>query len=236
MVFSKKVEAVFFDIGSTLYHVEMRDKPPWCLTVSEKLRKLGYNVNAEHVFNAYKLAREELKTLISPNELWHLSVLSLALKKLNITPKPVLVTEIYRVFVKSLTKSFKLNADAERTLKSLKNMGLKIGVISNASSYDVVYEVLIKDGLVKYVDALITSQQISWKKPNPRIFFFACELLSVSPRKAVHVGDDPYADVLGSKKAGLISVQILTGRNKPSPYADYVIRNLSEILEIVKRL
>jgi len=231
-----RIEAVFFDIGSTLYHVEMEENPPWCLAVSEKLKNLGYNVNAEHVFNAYKSAREELKTLISPNELWHLSILSLALKKLNITPKPALVSEIYKVSVKSLSKSFKLNAEAKKTLKSLKNMGLKIGIISNASSYDVVYEALVKDGLEKYIDALITSQQISWKKPNPRIFFYACELLSVKPQKAVHVGDDPYADVLGSKKAGLISIQILTGKNKPSPYADYVVHNLSEILEIIKKL
>ncbi len=230
------VKAIFFDIGSTLYNVEIKECPLWCTAISEKLRDLGINVSANDVLNAFKNAREELKMLFAPNELWYLAILSLTLKKLGIVPKPKVTMIIYRVFTKTFSKSFKLKTEAKEALKTLKDMGLKIGIISNSSSNDVVYEALIKDNLEEYIDVLVTSQQISWKKPNPRIFHYACELLSVKPQEAVHVGDNPYADILGSKKAGLMAIQIITKNNKPSPYADFVVHNLSEIPEIIKTI
>jgi len=228
------IKAVFFDIGNTLYNVEIKDSPLWCNAISEKLRDLGINVSVNDVLNAFKNAREELKTLFAPNELWYLAILSLTLKRLGIVPKPKIAMIVYKVFTKTFSESFKLKAKAEEALRTLKDMGLRIGIISNSSSNDVVYEALVKDDLEKYIDVLVTSQQISWKKPSPRIFHYACELLSVKPQEAIHVGDDPYADILGSKKAGLVAIQILTKNNKPSPYADFVVHNLSEIPEIIK--
>ena len=227
------IKVIFFDIGSTLYEVKTYEKPKWATLVSLELGKLGYNIDYEEILEAYKLAREDLKSIIIPVELWHLAILSLMLNTLNIIPKPKIVRRVYKAFIKALTESFYIDPEALKVFTELKDLGLRIGIISNSSSDDVVYEVLLRDGLLSYVDVLVTSQQVSWKKPNPRIFHYACKLASVEPREAAHVGDDPYADVIGAKTAGLYAIQKLTINNKASPYADYVIHKLSELLDIL---
>ncbi len=227
------IKAIFFDIGSTLYRVKTYEKPRWATLVALELGRLGYNVNSTEVLEAYKLAREELKSIVMPMELWHLAILSLTLNTLNITPKPGIVRRIYKVFIKALAESFFIDPEALKVFTKLKDLGLKIGIISNSSSDDIIYEVLLHDGLLSYVDVLVTSQQVSWKKPNPRIFYYACKLASVRPKEAAHVGDDPYADVIGARIAGLYAIQRLTINSEVSPYADYVIRKLSELLNVL---
>lgn len=40
-------------------------------------------------------------------------------------------------------------------------------------------------------------------KPDPRIFLAATTLLGVAPAQVLHVGDDPFLDIVGARDAGL---------------------------------
>ena len=107
--------------------------------------------------------------------------------------------------------------------------------ISNTGSHYLIYKVLKRDGLLKYIDLLVTSQMVSWRKPDRRIFLYACRLLNVKPSECVHVGNDPVADVMGAKNAGLKVVQKLTPHTSRSSLADAVVSNLGELITVIEK-
>ena len=45
--------------------------------------------------------------------------------------------------------------------------------------------------------------EVGVAKPHASIFLHACERLGVDPQHVLHVGDDPLADVIGAREAGL---------------------------------
>jgi HAD superfamily hydrolase (TIGR01662 family) len=98
--------------------------------------------------------------------------------------------------------------DAIPTLRTLRDQGYQIGLISNAG-YDNDVQVLIdRAGLRPYLDFIISSAACRIRKPDPRIFHLALDHFKVAPAQAVMVGDFLAADVVGANKVGMGSVWI----------------------------
>jgi len=227
------IKAVFFDMGSTLvYDTGLRRN-----FVEKLYEKLGKN---------YNVSREELEKLFNlwdfvpyregEEEYWDLFRVMLLLKRLGISPAPHLVNSVYKTIVEIWVESYQIEENAASTVKKLKNNGFKIGIISNAGSYDSVYGELEKANLLNYIDVVIVSQAVIWKKPSPQIFRIALDMVGVKPFEAVHVGDDPVADIKGAKKAGLWTIQKLRKDREISPFADFAIEKISEVPEVIEEI
>lgn len=119
--------------------------------------------------------------------------------------------------------------DALPTIKTLKERGILIGVISNASRE--LSRSCQELGLMPYVDMLLTSQEVGTAKPDPLIFVTALKKLNVRAEDVIYVGDQYEADVLGAKGAGISPVLIdrfdLYSQINDCPR----VRSLSEVLE-----
>jgi putative hydrolase of the HAD superfamily len=62
---------------------------------------------------------------------------------------------------------------------------------------------------------------VGYQKPHPAIFEHALDLLGVDSTEAVHVGDDPKADVVGARRAGIEPILVdRHGRAHPPIGAD----------------
>ena len=89
-------------------------------------------------------------------------------------------------------------------------------------------------GLAPAFDTILISGAEGVKKPDPQIFLRAVARLGVDPAEAVHVGDNPVADVGGAKTAGLRAIWRRDGPDAEMPEADAVIDQIGEVLEIVR--
>jgi putative hydrolase of the HAD superfamily len=49
----------------------------------------------------------------------------------------------------------------------------------------------------------VSASEVGVAKPHATIFLHACERLGIAPENVLHVGDDPLADVVGARDAGL---------------------------------
>lgn len=96
---------------------------------------------------------------------------------------------------------WRLYDDVEPTLADLRARGLKIAVVSNWDAR--LRRIADGLGLVKLVDAMVISSEAGVRKPNPKIFERALELVGVAPNEAVHIGDVYDEDVVGARRAGL---------------------------------
>jgi FMN hydrolase / 5-amino-6-(5-phospho-D-ribitylamino)uracil phosphatase len=61
-------------------------------------------------------------------------------------------------------------------------------------------------GIGDLFDGHVTAISAGAAKPDARIFAALAEMAGVSPEKVLHVGDDPLADVVGARQAGMQAV------------------------------
>jgi len=84
--------------------------------------------------------------------------------------------------------------------------GGPVGVCSNCSVPELVSRVLLRSEIDRdRLDAIVTSADCGWRKPDRRIFETAATALGVDLAALVHVGDDPATDG-GADAAGATAV------------------------------
>ncbi|MER3482638.1 MAG: hydrolase [Meiothermus sp.] len=119
-----------------------------------------------------------------------------------------------------------LTPHAKEVLRTLKDRGYKLGVVSN---WDWTLPGVLKaTGLDEYFDYVAASALLGVAKPDPRIFERVLSELSVEPSEAVHIGDSE-DDVNGAKAAGVEPV--LFDPYKGNPRALQDLRGLIGIVE-----
>jgi putative hydrolase of the HAD superfamily len=109
-------------------------------------------------------------------------------------------------------------------LGALRAAGLRLVVVSN---WDVsLHEALASTGLEPLVDGAISSAEAGAAKPAPAVFTRALALAGdVAPAAAVHVGDDPEADVGGARAVGIAPVLVVRD-GAPRPAGVPVLNDL----------
>jgi len=121
--------------------------------------------------------------------------------------------------------------DAEETLLRLKSLGYKLGLICNTHWR---YLPERRRALQPFFDAITLSYEHGYMKPHPSIFHATVMKLRVKPKKCLHVGDDPNADVWGAKNAGMKTAYIK--RNELDEEADIVLQRLYELTRYLDKL
>ncbi|MDP2305918.1 MAG: HAD-IA family hydrolase [Pseudomonadota bacterium] len=101
-------------------------------------------------------------------------------------------------------KAWWIDTEALDVLGKIARQGVRLGIISN---WDRRLRALYQRfALERMFTVLICSAELGVEKPDPWIFKIACRTAGVSPRQAVHIGDDPEKDVAGANRAGLVGM------------------------------
>jgi putative hydrolase of the HAD superfamily len=111
----------------------------------------------------------------------------------------------------------------------------RLGVISNGIS-DVQYQKLETLGIRCRFECILLSEELGIRKPDPRIFRQAAEILSVEPRECLYVGDSYESDVLGAQGAGMRACWF-NPRRLPPPCGGtspaFEVASLAEVLDLL---
>lgn len=120
---------------------------------------------------------------------------------------------------------------AVETIMALRERGLKIGLITVCSE-DVVslWEETAFQGLF---DAEVFSAAVGLRKPDPRIYRLALELLGVEPAEAIFVGDGANDELAGAERVGMRAIGVDSPSGELGDWDGAVIRELPELLELV---
>jgi putative hydrolase of the HAD superfamily len=137
-------------------------------------------------------------------------------------------------------ENMELRPGCMETLSELGERGLHVGIVSNIDE-DYLGPMLARAGLEPLVHSRTSSEEARSCKPDLHIFRYALEKAGAEAAEALFVGDSPEADVLGASRAGMSTVLIEedglpppgTGAG-PSAEPDHVIRELPELLPIVR--
>jgi HAD superfamily hydrolase (TIGR01549 family) len=123
--------------------------------------------------------------------------------------------------------------EARALLPALQEMGYTLGVVSNRD--DPYQEELRELGLEGHFKFSLAGGEVQSFKPEPGIFQHALNLAGTSAPETVYVGDNYFADVVGSSRAGLRPV--LYDPVSLFPDADCaVIRSFDELPQVLQAL
>lgn len=124
------------------------------------------------------------------------------------------------------------------TLQKLRDMGYKIGLITNGG-HNVQSKKIQILGLEAYCDEIIISGDIGVHKPNAEPFILMSQQLGIPPQELMYVGDNPVNDVSGSRSAGYTPVWVKTTGYwcfDEIPRAEYEVETVEEIPALVQHI
>lgn len=134
-----------------------------------------------------------------------------------------------------------LDPDAPVLLNGLRERGVRIGVLSNTAwTCERHEQIFARDGIDHLIDGAVYTCEIPWTKPHPEAFRCAMAAVGVTdPARCVFVGDRPFDDIFGARRAGLRPVliphseipEVQRGHSVGEP--DAVIQRLTDLLPLV---
>lgn len=241
------IQAVFFDMGGTIdtyrYTRELRlERTPG---IQERLLSAGIDVGLsnEGLYEVISagLARYHTWSLESLEELPPQSVWGEYILPEYSVDRNALdaIAEDLMCYIETRYYERKLRPEVPVVLEAIRQIGLKIGLISNVNSRGQVPANLSQYNLKHYFDPIVLSSEYGRRKPDPAIFHHAARLANVPTSRCLYVGDRIARDILGARKAGFrIAVQINHdydhGEMDEGAVPDFVIDQMTELIGIIQ--
>ena len=125
---------------------------------------------------------------------------------------------------------FILYEDTIETLNYFKERGFMNVILSN--HIPELPQIVEGLGLSPYLLDCISSANVGYEKPNPKIYQYALEKYKYS-KELWMVGDSIFADVRGAENVGIKGVLV---RNKKEDNIEYYSSNLMGLKEIIKSI
>jgi putative hydrolase of the HAD superfamily len=126
---------------------------------------------------------------------------------------------------------------AEPLLRELKQRDLKTGLISNAgfTTAPTLRNLLAHHRLAVHLDVMLFSDEHALAKPTGALFARAAAAVGVAASEAVFVGDTPWNDIEGARRAGMFPVQI-GAKSRDGIRPDLQIDSLAELMPRLRAL
>ncbi len=246
------IQGIIFDLGSTLMYWEGDGKnidAESNAVLMEFLKANGITVG-EDFLPLFRAEREKGWRESEETQLEHTveNALSRALVQLGHSPLDGLLTRAVEQFFATGEAYQRAYPGALDTLQTLKQRGLRVGLISNADDDGLVQRAVVRLGFAPYLDPVTSSAGLRWRKPNPSIFQYVADRWQLPPGQIAMVGDAPVYDILGAHRASMRGVLIDRGEghpwqtipeqyaNDPAIRPDATISHLTELFAVIEKI
>jgi HAD superfamily hydrolase (TIGR01549 family) len=201
----QNTRAIIFDFIGTLTNVKNYSLEESKTKLHKAITDAGFSVSLEKFLDAYTQAHEKYrviryeKLVEITNAVW----ISDALNSLGFktTPQGSRIRTAVNVFFEDYLKSLKLRPCTKKLLEKV-STDYRLGLVSNFTYAPVIYAGLRKLCIDQFFNAILISEDVSWRKPHVKIFEETLRRLDAKAEEAVYVGDSPLEDVKGAKAVG----------------------------------
>lgn len=160
--------------------------------------------------------------------------------KLPINISKEVINKILHLRQARMAKAIK-NVDSKviTVLSSLKKLGYKLCLISNADMIDVAY--WQESELSTYFDEVVFSYEVGFLKPDSKIYEFACKKMRANPSECFFVGDGGSDEIKAAKSFGMHTIfteyfvkKSSERRKDIMEFSDYHVDDFREIIRIIE--
>tara|TARA_Y100001960_G_scaffold28637_1_gene25022 strand:+ start:368 stop:1051 length:684 start_codon:yes stop_codon:yes gene_type:complete len=127
--------------------------------------------------------------------------------------------------------------NVNKTLIELIKMGIQLSVVSDAPSREAWMRLYYLN-LHHVFDPVLTFDDTGVRKPSPKPFKMALEIMKSTPDEVLMIGDWPERDVVGAKQIGMKTIFARYGDTfgTVDSGADWDVNDIYELVDIVKEL
>lgn len=204
-----KIKAIFFDLDGTLRH----SVPEGGQVFNEYLVSLGHRLSDEDRLRAARWEhfywassvdlRDDLLAHSGDTENFWIEYSRRRLVAVGMSPNSAreLAPQISAHMGEMYRPESVVPEDVRQILPALKEAGYILAVVSNRDK--PFHELLASHSLSEYFHFSLAAGEVESYKPDPGVFKHALERGNVTAEETVYVGDNYFADVVGSRRAGL---------------------------------
>jgi len=134
-----------------------------------------------------------------------------------------------------IAESSELCTDVIPTLTALRDNDIKLGLVVHTTYQGAVIDQHLSDlGLLEFFPSRAYSSEIGAQKPQAQLFMAALDLVGVPATKTLYVGDDMKLDIAAAHRVGMqTALRSRSASRRAAGVADYVIRNIGDLLDIL---
>lgn len=244
MVKENEIKAVLFDLGETLLSFGKVNT----LAVFRQSARLTYdylvscaqpagNFRGYYLRNLISIRLRSLWANLTGRDFDALSLLKESGEKRGVRLDQEHWRQIGWLWYEPLSKLGRVEEDLRETLMKLRDMGLKLGILSNtfisAGSLD---RHLAQLGILDFFPYRFYSYQFKYRKPDRRIFEAAVAAIGEQAPNILFVGDRINKDITPALKAGMPAVlkSAYTNKGKIVPAGVRKIDRIAELPAIIE--
>ena len=242
----KKIKAVLFDLGETLINFGRFNTTnlfrQGARLSYDFLKSCGQPVGNFHYYCWRNLVSLRIRGWIS--NITKKDFNSLALLRGFGTKKGIKLDKqqwqhFAWLWYEPLSKIGQAEPKIKETLTALKNLGLKLGIVSNTfiTSYSLEKH-LEQLGILDFLSVRMYSYEFNFRKPDVRIFKIAAERTGELLENIMFVGDRINTDIKPAVKIGMQAVlkDAYTNTGKKIPKGVWRINQLCELPALVEKI
>jgi HAD superfamily hydrolase (TIGR01509 family) len=241
------IEAFLFDFNATLIRsrtwieLEVRDLPraAFALLASQGHVPLLDRDQLARVEAIFRAARDSSnRTNVETSHLEDLAAMVEALGLGEQVP-PALVEETVATLHRRCISTVELLPNVAEMLRQLQDVGLRLGIVSNAAYPPFLTWTLDHFGILDYFEDIVVSADVQTRKPGLEIFRIALDRMGLQSEGTAYVGDDYVKDVAASRQFGLRPIwycpagDAVIPDGEPSP--DAIVADHADIPPLAKK-
>jgi len=249
---SRRPAALLLDFGGVIFltskHPDGRRHA--AQAIADRLDRAGWVVEVERIeqsLNAGLAALKDWKNAagrqrrpreLEPREIWNDFLAS----DLDDGPRGVLAADGAELLhaMTGLISEHHLRNGVRELLETARDMGVRVGIVSNAHSGRSHRALLTEHGLDDLIAVQVYSDEVGIRKPHPGIIELAARALGTEPSRTWYVGDTHDRDLVAGRRAGVAAVMLTRSQHTDqTPYPvndepDAVFDEPAELIEVLK--
>ncbi len=190
--------ALWLDAAGTVLH----PRRPVAAVYAEHGHALGYDVDPADVASRLGPAMTKHRGLRHGDATWAAYWRAVVFEALGVADERCFET-LYAHY--GSAAAWTVAPQARACIRAVRALGARVALISN---WDTRLRSTLENlGLVEDFDALVTSGEVGFEKPQPEIFRLAATQLGVEAQRSLMVGDQHEFDVVGARSVGAFVIQ-----------------------------
>lgn len=211
----QKIKAVLTDIDDTITDTQSLYKAALhvCCDVFNDYTGLKYSIDD---FNKlYTKAREDVKSLVPTSAAKHNRAIYFQrlVENLDFQTDFDLIHSLYEAYYDHVYENMTLYPGVLEFFSWLKETGRKIVAVSDGNTH-VRIKKLYRLGIGKYIDYLVSSEEVGVEKPSNQPFLVALNKVQLSAQDVIFIGNKAESDIRGANRLGIISVEIMINNDE----------------------
>jgi FMN phosphatase YigB (HAD superfamily) len=212
--------AVLFDLGNTLLEYGLQGR--WREYAQSRLTEMHPLVREivgdpglaadEFAARVGEVLGPRARSIQQSGHSWHLADrLREGLADIGLSAQPSALERLVEEFCSPIRDCTRRYPETLEVLEGLRGAGVRLALISNTywdAPGRMLQPEMEKWDIARFLDAMVMSGDVPWRKPNPEFMWAAARALGVEPAQCLVVGDSLEADIAGARAAGMRSVWV----------------------------